>query len=202
MPLVFTARGRVHLSLTPLPPPNFAPLLKSKQATKKARVKSVPRRVSSSKLSRESQRTLADIEADGDSDSEFESSRPFDENHPFVTSNYDDEISSESEEEEDDGDGVEDIDVVLNSYKWNDPGDAFEQYLAWFMGPPPDADQDSTEEGDEENSCTIMMSTPGLSLSSSPGIPSSPSFCSSSPPSRPSSAFDLYPPSSFPLSGH
>ena len=42
----------------------------------------------------------------GDSDSEFESSRSFDENHPpFVTTNYDDKISGESEEEEDDSDG-------------------------------------------------------------------------------------------------
>ena len=203
MPFVFTARGRVRLSPIPLPPPNFAPLLKSKQTTvkpKKALVKSVPLRVSSSKLSRESRRTLADIEADGDSDSEFDFSRPFDENHPFVTSCYDDEISSESEEEEDDSDGEEDVDAALNPNKWNDPEDAFERYLAWFMGPPPEAEEDSTEEGDEENS---MMSTPGLSLSSSPGIPSSSSpFRSSSPPSRPCSAFDLYSPTSFPLSDH
>lgn len=204
MPFVFTARGRVHLSPTPLPPPNFAPPLKLKQATtkpKKAPVKSVSRRVSSSKLSRESRRTLADIDADGDTDSEFESTRPFDENHPFVTSIYDDEISSESEEEEeDDSDGEEDIDAAPNPDKWNEPEDAFEQYLAWFMGPPPAAADE--EEEDKENSC---MSTPGLTLSSSPGIPSSPSsspFRSSSPPSRPSSAFDLYSPSSFPLSDH
>ena len=132
MPFVFTARGRVHLSPIPLPPPNFAPLLQSKQATTKPNkppVKSVSRRVSSSK---ESRRTLADIEADGDSDSEFDFTRPFDENHPFVTSNYDDETSSESEDDEDDGE--EDVDAALNPNKWNDPEDAFEQYLAWFMG--------------------------------------------------------------------
>ena len=195
MPFVFIARGRVHLSPIPLPPPNFAQLQKSKQATtkpKKRLVKSVSRRVSSS---RESRRTFGDIEADGDSDSESEFSRPFDANHPFVTSCYDDEISSESEEEEDDSDGEEDVDAALNPNKWNDPEDAFERYLAWFMGPRPDADQDSTEEEDKEDSCTSMMSTPGLSMSSSPGIPSSSSpFRSSSPPSRPSSAFDLYSP--------
>ncbi|KIK01520.1 hypothetical protein K443DRAFT_563873 [Laccaria amethystina LaAM-08-1] len=168
MPFVFTARGRVHLSPTPLPPPNFAPPLKLKQATTKGPVKSVSRRVSSSKLSREPRRTLADIGADGDSDSEFESSRPFDENHPFVTSNYDDEITSESEEEEHDSDGEEDIDAALNSDKWNEAG-AFEQYLAWFMGPPPDVEEE------------------GIPSSSSP-------IRSSSPPSRPSSAFDLYSP--------
>jgi len=116
MPFVFTARGKVHLSPTPLPPPNFAPPLKLKRATtkpRKALVKSVSRRVSSSKLSRESRRTLADIEADEDSDSEFESSRPFDENRPFVTSNHDGETASESEEEEDDTDGDEDMTLRL-----------------------------------------------------------------------------------------
>jgi hypothetical protein len=204
-PFVFTARGRVHLSPIPLPPPNFALPLKLKQATtkpKKVPVKSVSQRVSSSKLSRESRRTLADIEANGDSDSEFESSRPFDENHPFVTSNYDDEITSESEEEEDHSDGEEDIDAALNPDKWNEE-DAFEQYLAWFMGPPPDVEEDSTEEDDKEDTPTSMMSTPGLTVSSSPGFPSSSSpLRSSSPPSRPSSAFDLYSPSSFPLSDH
>ena len=199
MPFVFTARGRVHLSPAPLPPPNFAPPLKLKQATTKPKKAPVSRRLSSSKLSRESRRTLADIEADGNSDSESESSRPFDENHPFVTSNYDDEISSGTEEEEDDSDGEEDIDAALNPDKWNEPEDAFEEYLAWFMGPPPDA-----EEEDKENSRSSVLSTPGLTLSSSPGsIPSSSSpFRSSSPPSRPSSAFDLYSPSSFPLSDH
>ena len=145
-------------------------------------------------MSRDSRRTLSDIEADGDSDSEFESSRPFDANHPFVTSNHDNEICSESEEEEGDSDGEEDIDAALNPNRWNDPEDAFEQYLAWFMGPPPDADQDFTEEEDKEDSCTSMMSTLALTLSSSPGIPFSPSFCSSSPLSGPSSAFDLYSP--------
>ena len=162
MPFVFTARGRVHLSPIPLPPPNFAPLLQSKQATTKPNkppVKSVSRRVSSSK---ESRRTLADIEADGDSDSEFDFSRPFDENHPFVTSYYNGEISSESEEQEDDSDGEEDVDAVLNPYKWNDPEDSFEQYLGWSMGPPPDAEEDSTEEEDKEDSSTSMMSTPAL----------------------------------------
>ena len=78
------------------------------------------------------------------------------------------------------------------------PEDTFEQYLTWFIGPSPDAEEDSTEEEDKEDSSTSMMSTPALTLSSSPGIPSS----SSSPPSRPSSAFDLYSPSSFPLSDH
>ena len=154
-------------------------------------------------MSRDSRRTLSDIEADGDSDLEFESSRPFDASHPFVTSNYDDEISSESEEEGDDGDSEEDIDSALNPDECNEPEDAFEQYLAWFIGPRADVDQDSTEEEDKEDSCTSMMSNPGLSLSSSPGIPSSSSpFRSSSPPSQPSSAFDLYSPSSFPLSDH
>ena len=199
-------RQFVHLSPTPFPPSNFAPPLKVKAIKttkpKKAPVKSVSRHLSSSKLSRDSRRTLSDIEADGDSDSEFESSRPFDANHSFVTSNYDNEISSESEEEEGDSDGEEDIDAALNPNRWNDPEDAFEQYLAWFMGPPPDADQDFTEEEDKEDSCTSMMSTLALTLSSSPGIPFSPSFCSSSPLSGPSSAFDLYSPSSFPLSDH
>jgi len=68
------------------------------------------------------------------------------------------------------------------------------------MGPRLDA-----EEEDKENSCTSMMSTPGLTLSSSsPGsIPSSSSpFRSSSPPFRPSSTFELHSPSSFPLSDH
>ena len=141
MPFVFTARGKIQLSPISLPPPNFAPLLKSKQATMKPKkalvVKSVPRRVSSLKSSRDSRRTLSDIEADGDSDSEFESSRPFDANHPFVTSNYDNEISSESEEEEGDSNGEEDTDAALNPYKWNEPEDAFEQYLAWFTHPHP-----------------------------------------------------------------
>ena len=82
------------------------------------------------------------------------------------------------------------------------PEDTFEQYLTWFIGPSPDAEEDSTAE-DKEDCCTSMMSTPVLTLSSSPGIPSSSSpFCSSSPLSRPSSAFDLYSPSSFPLSDH
>ncbi|KIJ99749.1 hypothetical protein K443DRAFT_8150 [Laccaria amethystina LaAM-08-1] len=196
VPFVFTAPGRVHLSPTPFPSLNFPPPLKSKQVAtkpKEAPVKSVSRRVPSSKLSRESRRTLADIETDGNSDSGFEPTRPFDENHPFVTSNYDDEITSESEVEEDDSDGEENIDAALNPDKWIEE-DAFEHYLAWFMCPPPDAEED------KENSCTSVMSTPGLTLSSSPGIPSSSSSLRSS--SRPSSAFGLYPPSSFPLSDH
>ena len=49
-------------------------------------------------------------------------------------SNDDDEISSESEGGEDDTVGKEDIDAVLNLHE---PEDAFEQYLTWFMGPPP-----------------------------------------------------------------
>ena len=118
-------------------------------------------------MSRESERTLADIEADGDSDSEFESGRPFDENHPFATTKYDDETSNESEEEEDDGDGdgEENVDAALNPNKWNDPEDAFEHYLVCFMGPPPDTEEGFTEEEDKEDSCASMMSTPGLSLS-------------------------------------
>ena len=52
------------------------------------------------------------------------------------------------------------------------PEDAFEQYLTWFIGPSPDAEEDSTAE-EKEDYCTNMMSTPALTLSSSPGIPSS-----------------------------
>lgn len=51
------------------------------------------------------------------SDSEFEFiSHPFDANYPFFTSNYDDEVTSESEE--DDSDGEEDVDAALNADKW------------------------------------------------------------------------------------
>jgi hypothetical protein len=61
---VFTARGRLHLSTTPLPPPKYASPLKLKQATtkqKKASVKSIFGRVLSSKLFRVSRRILHGI---------------------------------------------------------------------------------------------------------------------------------------------